>query len=104
VSSGRIRVVFHHRKDLGAIAFRGGKIMHKNQSLVEVSLNDGIHELVGRFGPWRTALAVLFVAWRQRQSRNAASALSPRMLEDIGLPADEVQRLPSRMSLWDIRL
>ncbi|RKE84498.1 DUF1127 domain-containing protein [Rhizobium sp. AG855] len=78
--------------------------MHKDQSLVEVPLNDRIHELVERFGPWRTALAVLFAAWRQRKIRNVASGLSPRMLEDIGLPVDEVQRLPPRMSLWDIRL
>lgn len=78
--------------------------MHNNQSVVEISLNDRIHELVERFGPWRTALAVLFAAWRQRKIRNAASGLSPRMRQDIGLPVDEVQRLPSRMSLWDIRL
>jgi uncharacterized protein YjiS (DUF1127 family) len=78
--------------------------MHNDQSVVEISLNDKIHELVERFGPWRTALAVLFVAWQHRQTRNAASGLSPRMLQDIGLPVDEAQRLPSRMSLWDIRL
>lgn len=78
--------------------------MGNNQSLVEVSLNDRIHELVERFGPWRTALAVLLAALRQRKTRNIASGLSPRMLQDIGLPVDEVQRLPSRMSLWDIRL
>ncbi|MDH4441670.1 MAG: DUF1127 domain-containing protein [Rhizobium sp.] len=78
--------------------------MHNDQSLVESSLKERIHELVERFGPWRIALAVLFAAWRQRRKHNLTSGLSARMRADIGLPVDEVQRLPSRMSLWDIRL
>lgn len=78
--------------------------MHNEQSLVEISLKDKIQELVERFGPWRIALAVLVASWRQRGKRNLASGLSARMRADIGLPVDEVQRLPSRLSLWDIRL
>jgi hypothetical protein len=78
--------------------------MHNEQSLVEISLKDKIQELVERFGPWRIALAVFLAAWRQRGKRNLASGLSARMRADIGLPADELKRLPSRLSLWDIRL
>ena len=78
--------------------------MHNDQSLVEIPLKDKIEDLVERFGLWRIAVAVLFAAWRQRGKRNLTSGLSARMRDDIGLPADEVQRLPSRMSLWDIRV
>jgi hypothetical protein len=78
--------------------------MHNEQSLVEISLKDKIQDLVERFGAWRIALAVLSAAWRQQQRRNLASGLSDRMREDIGLPVDGNRRLPSRLSLWDLRI
>lgn len=63
-----------------------------------------VDDLCQRFGVWASARALLYVAWKRRQRSNSVSDLSDYMRRDIGLPAEEHWRRPSRFNAWDIRL
>ncbi|MGZ9722162.1 DUF1127 domain-containing protein [Rhizobium miluonense] len=60
--------------------------MTSSQLLVADSLTATVDELYQKFGAWRTARALLFVIWRQRQTRKQVAELSDYQLRDIGLP------------------
>lgn len=78
--------------------------MHKEQSIVVDTLTATVDELCQKFGVWAAARTLIYVAWTQRRRSNSVDDLSDRMREDIGLDARQDWRLPSRFSLWDIRL
>lgn len=78
--------------------------MHKEQSIVVDNLTAAVDELCRKFGVWAAARTLLQVAWQQRRKANSVQALSERMREDIGLPAEREWRLPSQFTPWDIRL
>ncbi|WP_159948005.1 DUF1127 domain-containing protein [Rhizobium sp. 18065] len=78
--------------------------MHKEQSIVVDTLTATVDELCRKFGVWAAARTLIHVAWTQRRKSNSVDGLSDRMRQDIGLDAQENWRLPSRFSLWDIRL
>ncbi|MGY5774891.1 DUF1127 domain-containing protein [Rhizobium sp. LEGMi135b] len=63
--------------------------MTNSQFLVADSLAATVDELCLKFGAWRTARALLFVAWRRRQTYKQVSELSNYQLRDIGLPERE---------------
>lgn len=63
--------------------------MTQSQLLVADTLTATIDDLYQKFGVWRTARALLFVVWRQRQTRNQLYELSNHQLRDIGLPERE---------------
>ncbi|SCB12158.1 DUF1127 domain-containing protein [Rhizobium multihospitium] len=60
--------------------------MTNSQFLVADNLTATVDELCLKFGTWRTARALLFVFWRQRQTRKLVSELPNYQLRDIGLP------------------
>ncbi|ENN84999.1 hypothetical protein RHSP_58160 [Rhizobium freirei PRF 81] len=69
--------------------------MTSSQLLVAESLTATVDELYQKFGAWRTARALLFVIWRQRQTRMRVAELSDYQLRDIGLPERQsTSRLP----------
>lgn len=63
--------------------------MTQSQLLVADTLTATVNELYQKFGAWRTARALLLVAWRQRQTRMQVAELSNYQLRDIGLPERE---------------
>ncbi len=63
--------------------------MTHSQFVVADSLTATVDELYQEFGAWRTARALLFVAWRRRQTYRQVSDLSNYQLRDIGLPERE---------------
>ncbi|AGB75284.1 MULTISPECIES: hypothetical protein [Rhizobium] len=63
--------------------------MTHSQFIVAESLAATIDELYQKFGVWRTARALLFVAWKRRQIYEGVSGLSNYQLRDIGLPERE---------------
>ncbi|MGY5806022.1 DUF1127 domain-containing protein [Rhizobium sp. LEGMi12c] len=63
--------------------------MTNSQFLVADNLAATVDELCLKFGAWRTARALLFVAWRRRQTYKQVSELSNYQLRDIGLPERE---------------
>ncbi|MBN8953018.1 MULTISPECIES: DUF1127 domain-containing protein [unclassified Rhizobium] len=63
--------------------------MTHSQFLVAGNLTATVDELCQEFGAWKTARALLFVVWRQRQTRKLVSELSNYQLRDIGLPERE---------------
>jgi len=63
--------------------------MTQSQFLVADSVTAAVDELYQKFGVWRTARALLFVAWRRRQTYKQVSELSNYQLRDIGLPERE---------------
>ncbi|CAH0341113.1 DUF1127 domain-containing protein [Rhizobium sp. CECT 9324] len=78
--------------------------MLKEQSIVADSLTTAVDELCQKFGVWAAARTLIYVAWTKRRTSNSVSGMSDRMRRDIGLLPEENRRLPSRFSLWDIRL
>ncbi|MFJ6321732.1 MULTISPECIES: DUF1127 domain-containing protein [unclassified Rhizobium] len=60
--------------------------MTSSQLLVAENLTATVDELYQKFGAWRTARALLFVIWRQRQTLKQVAELSDYQLRDIGLP------------------
>lgn len=64
-------------------------MMTDSQLLVADSLSAAVDELYQKFGAWRTARALLFVAWKRHQTHNTVSGLSNHQLRDIGLPEKE---------------
>lgn len=63
--------------------------MTHSQLLVADNLTASVDELYQKFGAWRTARALLFVVWKQRQTRKTVSELTNYQLRDIGLPERE---------------
>lgn len=63
--------------------------MTHSQFLVAENLTATVDELYQKFGAWRTARALLFVAWKRRQTYRQVSGLSNYQLRDIGLPERE---------------
>ncbi|NKJ35468.1 uncharacterized protein YjiS (DUF1127 family) [Rhizobium sp. SG570] len=72
-----------------AVRSRQEKTMTQSQLLVADNLTATVNELYQKFGAWRTARALLLVAWRQRQTRMQVAELSNSQLRDIGLPERE---------------
>ncbi|GAC1042889.1 hypothetical protein thsrh120_28930 [Rhizobium sp. No.120] len=66
-----------------------GITMTHSQFIVAESLTAAVDELYQKFGAWRTARALLFVAWKRRQIYEDVSGLSNYQLRDIGLPERE---------------
>lgn len=63
--------------------------MTHSQFLVAENLTATVDELYQKFGAWRTARALLFVVWKQRQARKMVCELTNHQLRDIGLPERE---------------
>ncbi|MFS8046138.1 DUF1127 domain-containing protein [Rhizobium sp. BR 314] len=68
--------------------------MTSSQLVVAENLTATVDELYQKFGAWRTAGALLFVIWRQRQTRMQVADLSDHQLRDIGL-SDRLTRSSS---------
>ncbi|MGV1764553.1 hypothetical protein [Rhizobium rhizogenes] len=64
--------------------------MTDSQLLVADTLGAAVDELCQKFGAWRTARALLLVAWRRHQTHTHISELSNYQLRDIGMPERKI--------------
>ncbi len=77
------------QEELGRLEDAGIMTMTDSQLLVADTLGAAVDELCQKFGAWRTARALLLVAWRRHQTHTHISELSNYQLRDIGMPEKE---------------